>query len=81
MHKLLNLPPTPVERVIRARQIAMEAGLKYVYTGNIADPAGESTYSPKTGQVAIERRGYFVVKNSLTNGVAPDGETIPGVWE
>ncbi len=81
MHKLQNLPPTPVDRVARARQIAMEAGLKYVYTGNIADPAGESTYSPKTGQAAIERRGYFVVKNSLTNGIAPDGERIPGVWE
>ena len=81
MHKLLNLPPTPVERVIRARQIAMEEGLKYVYTGNVAYPAGESTYSPKTGQIAIERQGYFVVNNNLKSGVAPDGEKIPGVWE
>ena len=81
MHKLLNLPPTPVERVIRARQIAMEEGLRYVYTGNVAYPEGESTYAPGTGAIAIERRGYFVVKNNLKNGVAPDGEKIPGVWE
>jgi pyruvate formate lyase activating enzyme len=81
MHKLLNLPPTPVEKVIRARQIAMEEGLKYVYTGNIAYPEGDSTYSPKTGATAIERQGYFVVKNHLINGVAPDGEKIPGIWE
>ena len=81
MHKLLNLPPTPVEKVIHARQIAVEEGLKYVYTGNIAYPAGDSTYSPKTGAIAIERQGYFVVNNNLKNGVAPDGEKIPGIWE
>ncbi|MFH0952940.1 MAG: AmmeMemoRadiSam system radical SAM enzyme [Verrucomicrobiota bacterium] len=81
MHKLLNLPPTPVEKVIRARQIALEEGLKYVYTGNVPYPEGESTYSPKSGGVVIQRQGYFVVKNDLRNGVAPDGEKIPGVWE
>ena len=81
MHRLLNLPPTPVEKVIRARRIAVEEGLKYVYTGNIAYPEGDSTYSPKTGEMAIERQGYFVVRNNLKNGVAPDGEKIPGIWE
>mgnify|MGYP003587459397 CR=1 FL=1 len=80
-HKLQNLPPTPVERVIRAREIALEEGLKYVYTGNVAFPAGEATYCPKSGEVAIERQAYFVVRNNLKNGVAPDGERIPGVWE
>lgn len=81
MYKLLNLPPTPVETVVGARRIAMEEGLKYVYTGNIAFPEGEATYSPKSGEPAIVRRGYFIVKNSLEHGVAPDGERIPGVWE
>jgi pyruvate formate lyase activating enzyme len=80
-HKLLNLPPTPVETVIRARQIAMEEGLKFVYTGNVPYPEGECTYSPKSGQVAIQRQSYFVVKNNLKNGMTPDGEKIPGVWE
>ncbi len=81
MHRLRNLPPTPVETVVRARQIALEEGLKYVYSGNIAFPEGEATYSPKTGEPVIARRGYFVVNNSLKDGVAPDGEKIPGVWE
>jgi len=81
MHKLSNLPPTPVENVVRAREIAIEEGLKYVYTGNIPDTAGDSTYSPRTGQPVIERRGYFVVRNVLTNGLAPDGEKIPGIWQ
>ena len=80
MHKLANLPPTPVEKVVRAREIAIEEGLKFVYTGNIPGAAGDSTYSPKTGQILIERKGPFVVRNDLVNGVAPDGEPIPGVW-
>jgi pyruvate formate lyase activating enzyme len=80
-HKLLNLPPTPVETVLRARQIAMEEGLKFVYTGNIANPQGESTWCPKSGVIAIERRGYFVVKNNIADGKGPGGEAIPGVWK
>ena len=80
-HKLLNLPPTPIETVVRAREIAMEEGLTFVYTGNIPVAAGDSTYSPQTGQIVIERKGYFVVRNELADGVAPDGEVIPGVWK
>ena len=80
-HKLLNLPPTPIETVVRAREIAMEEGLTFVYTGNIPVSAGDSTYSPQTGQIVIERKGYFVVRNELADGVAPDGEVIPGVWK
>ena len=81
MHKLQNLPPTPVERVLRAREIALEEGLKYVYTGNIPDSPGDSTYSPRTGQIVIERTGFYVVRNTLTNGIAPDGTPIPGIWK
>ena len=80
MHKLANLPPTPVETVLRAREIAIGEGLKFVYCGNIPSDAGDSTHSPRTGQIVIARKGYFVVRNDLVDGVAPDGETIPGVW-
>ncbi len=81
MHKLSNLPPTPIDRVVRAREIALEEGLHYVYTGNIPFAAGDSTYSPQTGQKLVERRGYFVVTNHLVDGVAPNGESIPGIWK
>ena len=70
-----------MERVLRAREIALEEGLKYVYTGNIPDSPGDSTYSPRTGQVVIERTGFYVVRNTLTNGIAPDGTPIPGIWK
>lgn len=79
-YKLRNLPPTPDETLIRAREIAMEEGLKFVYTGNIAYPEGEATYCPKSGEVAIERKGYFITSDILKDGACPDGEKIPGVW-
>lgn len=80
-YRMKNLPPTPIETVIRAREIAKAAGLKYVYTGNVRYPEGESTFCPESGQIAIERKGYFVTKNNLTAGLCPSGETIPGVWK
>ncbi len=80
-YKLQNLPPTPPESILRAREIARDEGLKYVYTGNIANPEGETTYCPRSGEKAIVRQGYFVTANHLVNGACPDGETIPGIWE
>jgi len=80
-HKLRTLPPTPVQTVIRAREIAVEEGLHYVYTGNVRHPEGESTYCPETGELAIERQGYFVVRNNLKDGKCPSGCRVPGVWE
>jgi pyruvate formate lyase activating enzyme len=81
MYKLQNLPPTPEETLKKARQIALEVGLKYVYTGNIGNRETESTYCPESGQLAIERQGYFVTQMNIKNGQCPSGEKIPGVWE
>jgi pyruvate formate lyase activating enzyme len=81
MYKLQNLPPTPPETVIKAREIAMEQGLKYVYTGNIVYPEGESTYCPKSKEIAIERQGYGIIKNNLIDGKCPNGEAVPGIWK
>lgn len=80
-YKLLNTPPTPVETIKRARRMAMDVGLKYVYTGNIHFPEGGTTYCPKSGKPAIVRDLFFVTENNLTaGGRCPDGEKIPGVW-
>jgi pyruvate formate lyase activating enzyme len=59
-NKLTTLPPTPPQTLFRAREIALSVGLKYVYTGNIDDPAGQSTYCPQCGQTVISRRGYAI---------------------
>jgi len=80
-YKLKNMPPTPPETLVRARQIAMEEGLKYVYIGNIAYPEGETTWCPRSKEKAIVRQGYFIIANNLKEGACPDGEKIPGVWK
>ena len=46
-YKLDNLPPTPPATLSRARRIALEEGLKYVYTGNVHDRAGGTTVLPR----------------------------------
>ncbi len=82
MHKLLNLNPTPVETLERARKIALDCGLKYVYIGNIAGNPAENTYCPNCKEVVIERRGYFIVKNNIKDGKCGFcGEEIKGVWK
>ncbi|MFA7255728.1 MAG: AmmeMemoRadiSam system radical SAM enzyme [Candidatus Omnitrophota bacterium] len=80
-YKLKNLPPTPPETLIRARKIAMEEGLQFVYIGNVAYPEGETTWCPGSKEKAIVRQGYFIIANHLKDGACPDGEKIPGVWK
>lgn len=78
-YKMTNKPPTPLETIKKAREIALKAGLKYVYSGNIRYDEGESTYCDD-GSIAIQRQGYFIIKNALTDGKCADGTKIPGVW-
>ncbi len=77
---MTQTPPTSKNTLIVARKIAMDEGLKYVYTGNIDNPEGETTYCPGN-KIAIERRGFFLLKNNLNKGKCPDGTKIYGVFE
>ncbi|MFN3884949.1 MAG: AmmeMemoRadiSam system radical SAM enzyme [Rhodocyclaceae bacterium] len=63
--KLMDHPPTPLATLQRARRIALDAGLHYVYTGNVHDRAGDSTYCPGCGKVVIERDWYEILSYSL----------------
>jgi len=78
--KLTNVQPTPPEFLIRARMIAKGMGLSYVYTGNINDEDGSTTFCPKCGQAVIRRKGFIVAENKLKKGKCPCGEDIPGIW-
>ncbi|MBS0354092.1 MAG: AmmeMemoRadiSam system radical SAM enzyme [Proteobacteria bacterium] len=64
-YKLDQLPPTPPTTLRRARQIARNAGLHYVYTGNVHDPEGGTTYCPGCGQAVIERDWYAILAYRL----------------
>lgn len=79
-YKLSNLPPTPLETLSEARKTAMDAGLKFVYIGNIRHE-GENTFCPKCGKLLIERQAYTIVQNNISNGKCKFCNTaVPGVW-
>ncbi|MFN3740472.1 MAG: AmmeMemoRadiSam system radical SAM enzyme [Thermodesulfovibrionales bacterium] len=79
-YKLKNLPPTPIETLTMARNIALESGLRYVYIGNIRTEA-ENTYCHNCKRLLIERHGYFVKVNNIINKRCRFcGTMIPGVW-
>lgn len=59
-NEMNNVPWTPQEKVLRARDIAMDIGLNYVYAGNILDEEANDTYCPECGTVVIKRIGYLV---------------------
>ncbi len=79
-YKLKDLPPTPIETLRDARNAARDAGLRYVYLGNIRTDA-ENTYCHKCNKLIIERIGYFVKQNNITSGKCRFcGAKIPGIW-
>jgi pyruvate formate lyase activating enzyme len=81
-HKLTDLPPTPTETLVKAREIAREQGIRYVYIGNATGTEGENTYCPHDGRLLVRRVGYNVISNSIdANGCCPNcGNAIPGIW-
>ncbi len=66
-YKLVHLPPTPVEVLVKAREVAMQAGLHYVYVGNVPGLA-ENTICPACKREVIQRNGYTILANHVENG-------------
>jgi len=79
-YRMLNVPPTPIATLDRARQIGLEAGLRYVYQGNVPGSEGENTFCPGCGRVVIGRFGYRIMEYHIENGrCAYCGAQIAGV--
>jgi pyruvate formate lyase activating enzyme len=70
-YRLTDRPATPVETLIRTREIGISAGLAYVYIGNVPGESGESTFCPACKTLLIDRWGFSIRKNSITNGRCP----------
>ena len=82
MYKLIALTPTPVQTLEKARLIALDCGLKYVYIGNVPGHPGEHTYCPKCKKMLIRRSGYIVGEINLDDGKCKFcGEKIEGIWK
>jgi pyruvate formate lyase activating enzyme len=80
-YQLLNLPPTPVETLERAREIAMARGVHFAYVGNVPDHPGNHTYCPHCGRVVIRRNSFFVLEMNLSGGNCKFcGKPLAGVW-
>jgi pyruvate formate lyase activating enzyme len=79
--KLTNLPPTPGETLYKARELAVEAGLKYVYIGNLPGSGGQDTACPNCHKIVIKRSGYSIREKNLKDGKCGFCEhEIHGVW-
>jgi pyruvate formate lyase activating enzyme len=87
--KMLDKPPTPPATLHQARRIACEIGLHYVFTGNIHDPAGQSTYCHHCSELLIGRDWYDLIAWNLDAdgrcghcGTACAGvfQGVPGTW-
>jgi pyruvate formate lyase activating enzyme len=77
--KMLDRPSTPASTLTRAREIGLAAGLRYVYTGNVHDPAGQTTYCPGCRSPVIARDWHAVRRVALRGGAcAACGTTIAG---
>ena len=81
MYNLPDLPRTPVSTLRKARQIGLEAGLRYVYEGNVPGETGENTYCPNCGKPLIRRFGYSIQENKIKNSACTYcGTKIDGLY-
>jgi pyruvate formate lyase activating enzyme len=82
-YKMTDIPPTPAATLTRARDIARGHGLRYVYTGNVHDTKGGSSFCHACGETLIARDWYRILDYRIT----PDGRCgqcgtpIPGRFE
>ncbi|MFM7103448.1 MAG: AmmeMemoRadiSam system radical SAM enzyme, partial [Verrucomicrobiota bacterium] len=87
-YRMLDVPPTPPGTLSRARALALEKGCHHVYTGNVHDPAGGSTWCPGCHRRLIERDGYVLGEWNLDQGccrfcgrrIAGHFDPQPGTW-
>jgi pyruvate formate lyase activating enzyme len=83
-YKMTGPPRTPVSTLLRAYEIGRDAGLKFVYAGNLPGQVGntENTYCPGCGELLVERIGFSVGQNRMSDGRCPKcNESIAGVWK
>jgi len=81
LYKLSDLPRTPVSTLDKARNTALDAGLKFVYVARVTGHEGENTFCPGCGETIIKRVGFVIDEIHLENGKCNYcGTDIPGRW-
>ena len=80
-YKMGHLPPTPVASIERAVRIGKDAGLNYVYSGNVSGQDNASSFCHHCGENLIGRSHFTLLYNSLIDGCCPSCNTpMPGIW-
>jgi pyruvate formate lyase activating enzyme len=69
-------PRRRLRRLRRAAAIGREAGLRYVYEGNVPGEKGENTYCPACRALLIERFGNMMIRNRIAAGRCPACRTV-----
>jgi len=81
MYKLLDLSPTPLKTLMRAKEIAQKIGLNFVYIGNVPENTGEDTSCPVCNKLLIKRIGYTILENNIRQGKCKFcSAKISGIW-
>ncbi len=79
-YKMLDHHRTGLETLQRAKRIGKEAGLYYIYLGNV--PVHGDTHCPECSELLVDRTGYSIAVNRLRDGHCPKcGREIEGIWE
>lgn len=80
-YKMASVPFTPIKTLLQAVRIGRDAGLKFVYLGNVVEEPGEDTRCPACKTPLIHRDEIRMVENRMQDGVCPScGQPIAGVW-
>jgi pyruvate formate lyase activating enzyme len=81
LYKLTQLPVTPLNTLLKAKEIAVAEGCKYVYIGNVPGKGFENTYCPSCNKLVIERRGFSLLSVNMKEGKCNSCQAkIAGVW-
>ena len=82
-YKMLDVPRTPASTLARARRIALDGGLRFVYTGNVHDVDGGTTFCPGCGAAVVVRDWFDIRRYELTRTGACRrcGTVLPGVFD
>jgi pyruvate formate lyase activating enzyme len=82
-YKMMDTPPTPPSTLARARRIGLAEGLRYVYTGNVHDTDGDTTFCPDCGEAVVVRDWYTMRHYALTDDgrCRACGTQLPGVYD
>ncbi|MCD4696297.1 MAG: AmmeMemoRadiSam system radical SAM enzyme [Bacteroidales bacterium] len=82
IYKLTDLPATPVSTLNKAHKIACEAGLNYVYIGNVPGTQARNTACPNCNKIILERKGFSLIQNNIKNNHCIFcNSPVHGIWQ